>query len=87
MNIIGNRVLVSKIEPEKKEGFTTVEVQDSFLYKGKIEQLPVGYQGGNITLNTGDIIMFAKYSPDTQEVDIEGAKMKMVMIADILAVL
>lgn len=39
MIVLGNRILVSKVEEEKKEGFQTVEVQDSFLYKGKVEQI------------------------------------------------
>lgn len=87
MIIIGSRVLVSKIEQEKKEGFQTVDVQDNFLYKGVVKQLPIAYEGGAVTLREGDVIVFAKYSPDTQEIDIEGEKMKFVMISDILAIL
>lgn len=92
MKILGNRVLVSKIEEEAKEGFATVEIQDSFVNKGKVEQGSFIYpgfdgvkEGG--TINPGDTVLFAKYSPDTQEIEHEGKKMKIVKIEDILAVL
>jgi len=89
MKILGNRVLVSKIEEEKAEGFTTVEIQDSFLYKGKVEQ--IGGESGTVwtgssidepSLKEGKIVYFAKYSPHTQE--IEG--MKVIRMEDIIAV-
>lgn len=101
MKILGNRVLISKVEEEKKEGeFETVNVQDSFVNKGKIEQLgskvytykPVSeadlisiqkYAG----IEEGDIVLFAKYSPDTQEVKHEGKDMKIINVDDILAIL
>ncbi len=39
MEVLGNRILVSKVEVEKKEGeFQTVDVEDSFACKGRIEQ-------------------------------------------------
>lgn len=91
MQILGNRVLVSQVEEEKKEGeFSTVEIQDSFLYKGKVEQvggenIPVEYKGSTYYspgFKVGDIIYFAKYSPHTQE--IEG--MKVLRLEDIIAV-
>lgn len=84
MKIIGNRVLVSKIVDDVKDGFQAVQVQDSFVNKGKIE-----IKGNNFTENykEGDIILFAKYSPDTQEIDHEGKKMKIINADDIIAVL
>lgn len=85
MKILGNRVLVSRVEEEKKEGFQTVEVQDSFVYKGKVEICGEGMTTDYP--NTGDIVLFAKYSPDTQEVEHEGRKMKIISVTDILAVL
>jgi len=85
MRLLGNRVLVSKIEDLVKEGFTTVEVQDSFVYKGKVEVSP--FPEGDMPFRVGDIILFAKYSPDTQEVDYKGTKMKIVRVEDVLAVL
>lgn len=93
MKILGNRVLVSKIEESKTDGFQTVEVQDSFVYKGKVEQIgddkPTLKVGESISgyIQANDIILFAKYSPDTQEIDHEGQKMKIINVDDILAVL
>lgn len=96
MKILGNRVLVSRIEEEKTEGFQTVNVQDSFVNKGKVEQV------GNFLVNeddeklrrqalpeanVGDVILFAKYSPDTQEVKHAGKDMKIISVDDILAIL
>lgn len=95
MKILGNRILITRIEEPKKEGFSTVEVQDSFVYKGKVEiignldlKIYHPYEGGveSPKINTGDTVLFAKYSPDTQEVDYEGAKAKIIRIEDILAV-
>jgi len=89
MELIGNRVLVSRIEEEKEEGkFQTVAVQDSFTYKGKVEQIGFGsdiLHSGK--LQVGNTILFTKNSPDTHEVEHEGQKMKVVNYEDILAVL
>lgn len=99
MKILGNRLLVSKVEEPKKEGFETVDVMDSFVYKGKIEQLGEDrYSSEGVTMTTtyplqvdalevGKTILFAKYSPDTQEIEHEGVKYKIVEVRDILAVL
>ncbi len=91
MKILGNRVLVSPLEKEVKEGFQTVDVQDSLVYKGRIEQIgdtflttATSYQG---LYEVGSIILFAKYSPDTHEIEHEGKKYKVVEVSDILAVL
>lgn len=95
MKILGNRILVSRVDEPKKEGFQTVDVQDSFVYKGKVED--TGYEltfsnssdSANFTkaIAKGAIVLFAKYSPDTQEVDFEGQKMKIIKIEDVLAIL
>lgn len=96
MIVLGDRILVSKIEEEKKEGFQTVEVQDSFLYKGKVEQVGEGcryYQSENSTspskmlVSEGDTVLFAKYSPHTQTVPVDGQDMKIIRTEDIIAVL
>lgn len=94
MYILGNRVLVSPVEKEKTEGFQTVEVQDSFTYKGRIEKLgqdvlnEYKHYGEELPpLRIGDTILFAKYSPDTHEIEHEGTKFKSVKVEDILAVL
>ncbi len=94
MKILSNRILVSRIEEEPKEGFNTVEVQDSFVYKGQI------VDSGELHFKTsaeseywqknaerGSILLFAKYSPDTQEVDVDGKKMKIIKLEDVLAIL
>lgn len=85
--IIGNRVLVSRIVEDKKDGFQTVEVQDSFVNKGKIESIgnraAINY-GKEPILKEEDIILFAKYSPDTQEID---KNHKIISVEDIIAVL
>jgi co-chaperonin GroES (HSP10) len=93
MQILGNRVLVERAEEEKKEGFQTVEIQDSFLYKGRVEQIGTDiapfWDGTAIVqpaLVKGVTIYFAKYSPHTQEIDVEGKKMKVVRLDDIIAV-
>lgn len=85
MTILGDRVLVRRIEEPKAEGFQKVEVQDSFVYKGSVVALGTDCQF-RIDIS-GKTILFAKYSPDTQEVDVDGEKMKVVARVDIIAVL
>lgn len=92
MKILGNRILVRKLPEEKKEGFQTVDVQDNFVYKGVIYILGdfAGtndvYDGSPI-MKVGDVVLFAKYSPDTHEIDVEGEKMKVINVDDVIAVL
>lgn len=110
MKILGNRVLVSRIEEEEvKEGeFEKVQVQDDFLYKGKVEQIGQGegytaakgevssFGPGTIVtepqneegplLKKGAIVLFAKYSPHTQSVTVEGEEMKVVRMEDVIAI-
>lgn len=107
IKILGNRILVSRVEEEKTEGFQTVNVQDSFVNKGMVEQIgdnlmqkkdydnevekvgmPVLVTHGRVvSCNVGDIVLFSKYSPDTQEVKHEGKDMKIISVSDILAIL
>jgi len=99
MIILGDRLLVSKVEKEEKEGFQTVEVQDSFLYKGRIEAIGDGcetatpiWNGTNLTeikpsFVIGDIVLFAKYSPHTQTIPVGESDMKIIRMDDVLAVL
>ncbi len=88
MQISNSYVAVVKvIEPPKGE-FRTVEVQDDFVYRGKVKLVPEApIFMGNKQVGPGDIILFAKYSPDTHEVDFEDEKVKFVKVTDILAVL
>lgn len=84
MEININYVVVEKVDEPVAEGFKTVDVQDSFVYKGRITQLPAMHvYMCNKMLNVGDVVLFAKYSPDTFEVE----KMKFVKTTDLLAVL
>lgn len=89
MKISVNYVVVEKHEEPQAEGFQAVEIQDSFVYKGKIVDLPVSQPlfVGDDRLAKGDVIMFAKYSPDTVEIEHEGRKLKFVKVSDILAIL
>lgn len=95
MIVLGNRILVSKAEEEKKEGgFETVEVQDSFLYKGKVEQVgsnPMMLSSSTVSvfdpiIKEGAVVLFAKYSPHTQTIKHEGVDMKIIRLEDVLAV-
>lgn len=88
MQISNKYVVVEKLEEQKKDGFKTVDVQDNFVYKAKILLLPDNpVYVSNQQLVIGDIVLFAKYSPDTHEIDLDGKKVKFVAITDILAVL
>lgn len=88
MEISAHYVMVQKVEEPKSEGFEAVEPQDSFVYKGKIVKLPgTPHFVSNRQLNVGDVVIFAKYSPDTHEVVLEGEKHKLVKGTDILMVL
>lgn len=90
MKIIGNRVLVTRVEEEKKGGFETVEVTDNFVYKGRVAMIGTDEFTTSYVesfLSVGDVVLFTKYSPDTHEVDYDGEKAKIISIDDILAVL
>ncbi len=89
MQISQNYIVVQKVdEPVSTEEFKAVEVQDSFVYKGKVSHLPeVPVHMANRQITVGDVVLFAKYSPDTWEIEHEGEKMKFVAIRDLLAVL
>lgn len=114
MQIVGARVLVSRIEEKKEEGFQTAVVDDTFTYKGKVEAIGIPMEGSEmayvggadfgdssttsgtlspfngaipLTLQVGNVILFAKYSPDTHLVKHDGKEMKIVSLDDILAIL
>lgn len=89
MQISNNYIVVIKDFPAPQEGeFKVVEVQDDFIYRGRVKLLgeaPIFM--GNKQVTVGDVVLFAKYSPDTHEIEHEGEKLKFVSTADILAVL
>jgi len=83
MQISNKYIVVEKLEEEAKEGFKAVEVQDNFVYKGRVKLLPeIPVYLDNKQLAVGDIVVWAKYSPDTH--DFEGDKF--ISINDLLAV-
>lgn len=84
MNISSNYIVVVKLEEEKKEGFQTVDIQDSSTFKGKVAIIPeVPVFVDNRRIGVGDTVLFAKYSPDTHDIQ----QMKFVKVTDLLAVL
>ena len=84
MNLNVHYILVEKVEEPKKEGFETVNVQDSFVYKGKVKLLPdIPVYVGNTQLQLGTIVIFKKYSADSFEYE----KDKFIKTEDILAIL
>ena len=77
-------IIVEKLEEKKGEGVQMVEVQDCFTYKGRVKQVPeIPVCVSNHQVTPGDIVIFAKYSPDTHEIE----KDKFVKVEDILAVI
>lgn len=88
MNISNNYIAVEKLEEPTKGGFQTVEVQDSSIFKGKVKFVPEApIFMGNKQVTIGDTILFAKYSPNTHDIEDEGLKLKFVKTEDVLAVL
>lgn len=87
MRISNRYVALTKVEEEAKEGFQAVQMIDGFVYKGRVHALPEApVYIGNTPLAVGDIVCFAKGSPDTHEVTEDGLTMKLVVTDDILFV-
>lgn len=88
MPINSKYVVLEKCEEVQKEGFKTVEVQDNFIYKGKVVRKPdCPCYVDNHAIAIGDVVVFAKYSPDTHDIELEGKKVKFVRVEDLLAVI
>lgn len=88
MKISDDYIGIEQLEKKPQEGFQMVEVQDNFTYKGRVFLLPARpVYIGNETVQLGDIVIFAKYSPDTHEIEEDGKKFKMVKTSNILLVL
>lgn len=89
MRLSNKYIAVEAVEKEKKEGeFEAVEVQDSFVYKGRVIGIPEAPVFlGNERVSEGDIVIWAKYSPDTHEIEEDGKKIKYVAVADIIRAL
>lgn len=89
MHINSKRIVVEKVVEEPKEGFQTVQVQDSSTFKGRVVALPeapVWIDNHQVTI--GDVLLFAQNSPDTHFIpDFQGKEVKFVLIEDILAVI
>lgn len=88
MHISINYVVVEKLEVPKKEGeFEAVQVEDDFVYKGKVAKVSdMPTHLGNHQLAVGDVVVFAKYSPDSHEITLDGKKVRFVAVKDLLAV-
>lgn len=86
MIILGNRVLIKKLpEPAKVEGqFETVQAGDDFLFKGEVVMIGTDL---DYPIKQGNTILFSAYSPDIQQVTVEGEIMKIITIQDVLAIL
>jgi len=85
MNILGDRVLLERVEKDTSGGFAEVKAIDDFTSNGRIVQ--VGEDVEHIRLIEGAEVIFAKFSPDTHTVSIEGKEMKTVAVSDIIAIL
>lgn len=87
MKISNNYVMVEKVVDPIVEGeFKVVEVQDNFVYKGRVKMKPDSQPIylGDTPIAVGDVVWFAKYSPDTMELEVEGVKVKLVAVKDLL---
>ena len=90
MKISKDYIAVEKFEEPKTEGFQTVQVQDNSTFKGVVKYLPEQDMGTSLQeprLKVGDVVLFAKYSPDTHDIEEAGEKLKFVKLTDILAIL
>lgn len=89
MSINNKYVKVEKFEEETRdEGFQAVQVQDNFVYKGKVIEIPESpVYVDNHKIEVGDVVLFAKYSPDTHEITEKGKTVKFVRAEDLLEVL
>lgn len=89
MQISNNYIAVEKVEDEVKEGeYQAVQVQDSSTYKGKVVYIPEApVYIGNKMVMLGSVVLFAKGSPDTHDIEHEGKKLKCVKTTDILFLL
>lgn len=87
--INSNYVLVGRFEEEVKEGeFQTIKPEDISTYQGIVLEVPEApAYVGNTPLEVGNVVVFAKYSPNTHMIQREGKELKFVLIADILEVL
>ena len=88
MKVSNNYIVVKKLREPETDGFKTIEVQDSFVYKGQVTHIPEApVYIGNEPVSVGSIVVFAKYSPDTHEIEVEGEMLKFVKTTEILGLL
>ena len=88
MHLSDHYVVVEKLEEQKQEGqFETVKVTDDFVYKGRVANVPdIPVHMGNYQIQVGDTVLFAKYSPDSHEIEHDGKKVRFVSVKDLLAI-
>lgn len=83
MKILGNRVLVKREPVVEAGGFEQVKAMDQFISRGVVYKVGVDA----INIDEGSVIVFAKFSPDTHTIELEGEEYKAVAVSDIIAVL
>lgn len=88
MDLLGNRVLVRREPEAKSEGFQAVKAVDDFTSRGVIagigDEVDTVRQGRRIEV--GQTVVFARFSPDTHTVQVDGEDMKSVLVSDIIAI-
>lgn len=89
MKLLGNRVLVKREPKAEVSGFEQVQAVDDFVGKGSIVMLGHEVDEFSVTpmFEVGQVIVFAKFSPDTRTIEHEGEEMKSVLVSDIIAIL
>lgn len=87
MHLSDKYILVTKAEEPVTEGFQAVAVEDTSIYKGKVVRIPeMPVFIGNHKVAVGDVVIFAKYSPDTHPLKIDGVDHKYIFTGDLLDV-
>lgn len=83
MKLLGNRVLVKREPKAETTGFAEVKAIDDFTCRGIVHGVGDEVE---LAVSPGDIVLFAKFSPDTFTVDFDGEDMKSVLVSDIIAI-
>ena len=88
MELLGNRVLVRREPEAKTEGFQAVKAVDDFTSRGVIAGIgdDVDTARPDRKIEVGATVVFARFSPDTHTVHVDGEDMKSVLESDIIAI-
>lgn len=84
MKLNNKYITVKPLEKsEEKSGFSIVETQDNSTFTGEVVEVPSQPVWiGDHQVKQGDVVVFAKYSPDTHQIK----DVKFINTNDILAV-